>query len=149
MNNCLICQRISQIKQGTNKYFVCELDTAYVVLGDSQFYKGYTLLLSKHHCSELHQLDKAVKLRFLEEMSIVAEAMFEVFQPVKLNYELLGNRHAHLHWHLFPRHVNDPNIHNPIWIIDKTVRNNTFLPETELKQTIKNLQTAIQKYTQT
>lgn len=45
---CLICDRIEMIKQGTNKYFVAELETGYVVLGDNQHFLGYTLFLCKH-----------------------------------------------------------------------------------------------------
>lgn len=40
---CLICERIEQIKRGENPYFVCELSTGYVVLGDHQRFQGYTL----------------------------------------------------------------------------------------------------------
>ena len=41
--------------------------------------------------------------------------MFRAFAPRKLNYELLGNSVAHLHWHLFPRHADDPNPQWPVW----------------------------------
>lgn len=145
MENCLICNRIEQIKKGENKYFVCELETSYVVLGDSQFYKGYTLLLSKEHCSELHELTKEIRTKYLEEMALVAEVLFKMFKPQKLNYELLGNRHSHLHWHLFPRHSNDPDIHNPIWIIDMETRNNTFLDKDELLKIKEQLKREILK----
>ena len=33
---CMICERIRAIKNGTNPYFVQELETGYVVLGDHQ-----------------------------------------------------------------------------------------------------------------
>ncbi|MDS2836880.1 HIT family protein, partial [Streptococcus pneumoniae] len=39
---CLICQRIELIKAGQNPYFVKELETGYVVIGDYQYFKGYT-----------------------------------------------------------------------------------------------------------
>ena len=42
---CLIYDRISMIKNGTNPYFVKELETGYVVMGDHQHFKGYTLFL--------------------------------------------------------------------------------------------------------
>ena len=42
-------------------------------------------------------------MKFLEEMSIVAEAVSKAFNADKMNYELLGNGNTHLHWHLFPR----------------------------------------------
>ena len=44
---CLICDRIQWILEGRNPYFVKELDTGYVVLGDHQHFEGYTLFLCK------------------------------------------------------------------------------------------------------
>lgn len=44
---CLICERIQMIKEHKNPYFVKELETGYVVLGDYQHFKGYTLFLCK------------------------------------------------------------------------------------------------------
>lgn len=46
-------------------------------------------------------------MKFLEEMSIVAEAAAKVFGAEKMNYELLGMGDAHLHWHLYPRRTGD------------------------------------------
>ncbi len=106
---CLICDRIEMIKRGSNPYFVKELETGYVVTGDFQRFKGYTLFLCKQHKTELFQLERDVKLKFLEEMSIVAEAAYKAFGADKMNCELLGNGDAHLHWHLFPRHRGDLN----------------------------------------
>ena len=48
-------------------------------------------------------------------MAEVAEALFRVFSPRKLNYEALGNSVPHLHWWLTPRYVDDPRPHAPIW----------------------------------
>ncbi|NLM33992.1 MAG: HIT domain-containing protein [Clostridiales bacterium] len=65
--------------------------------------KGYTLFLCKEHVTELHQLAHDFKMKCLEEMSLVAVAVYKVFKPEKMNYELLGNGDSHVHWHLFPR----------------------------------------------
>ena len=97
---CLICERIEQIKRGENPYFVCELSTGYVVLGDHQRFCGYTLFLSKQHVTELYHLPWEFRTRFLQEMSLVAEAVAAVYHPDKMNVELLGNGDTHLHWHL-------------------------------------------------
>jgi diadenosine tetraphosphate (Ap4A) HIT family hydrolase len=121
-SGCLICERIGQIQKGTNPYFVKELESGYVVIGDHQFFRGYTLFLSKKHCSELHELDYRDRKKFLEEMSLVAQTVHQTFKPDKLNYELLGNQHPHLHWHLIPRHSDDPSPNKPIWSIDKEIR---------------------------
>lgn len=105
--SCLICERIQMIKDGNNPYFVCELETGYVVLGDHQRFKGYTLFLCKEHITELHFLEPTFKMKYLEEMSLVAEAVYNVYMPDKMNYELLGNGDSHIHWHLFPRYNGD------------------------------------------
>lgn len=117
---CFICDRIELIKSGNNPYFVKELDTGYVVIGDNQHFKGYTLFLCKEHKTELFHLETAKKIKFLEEMSIVAEAVSNAFGAEKMNYELLGNGDTHLHWHLFPRKSGDienygNNGKGPVW----------------------------------
>lgn len=117
---CLICERIKMIENGTNTYFVKELSTGYVVLGDHQHFKGYTLFLCKEHKTELFHLERPIKMKFLEEMSIVAEAVSKAFDAEKINYELLGNGDTHLHWHLFPRKNGDienygNNGKGPVW----------------------------------
>ena len=117
---CLICDRIEMIKNGTNPYFVKELETGYVVIGDNQHFKGYTLFLCKEHRTELFHLETNQKKKFLEEMSIVAEAVSKAFDAEKMNYELLGNGDTHIHWHLFPRVNGDlgeygNNGRGPVW----------------------------------
>lgn len=104
---CGVCDRIKMIKEGTNSYFVKELSTGYVVIGDNQHFEGYTLFLCKVHETELFHLKHLTKMKFLEEMSIVAEAVSKAFNADKMNYELLGNGNTHLHWHLFPRKEGD------------------------------------------
>ena len=104
---CFICKRIEMIKNNENPYFVKELETGYVVIGDHQHFKGYTLFLCKEHKTELFDLKKDFKLKYLEEMSLVAEAVSRAFGAEKMNYELLGNGDTHLHWHLFPRREGD------------------------------------------
>lgn len=147
IKSCLICDRISMIINHTNPYYLAELNTGYVVLGDFQFYKGYALFLCKKHVSELHELEQNTKTLFLEEMSVVAEAIFKCFKPNKLNYELLGNSDRHLHWHIFPRYKHDPFPKEPIWHIPKTIRcAKKYRPSSiELDGLKKNLRTELKK----
>ena len=82
--------------------------------------RGYTLFLYKDHKTELFHLEPTQKMKFLEEMSIVAEAVSKAFNAEKMNYELLGNGDTHLHWHLFPRVNGDlgkygNNGKGPVW----------------------------------
>ncbi len=117
---CIVCDRIQMIRSGTNPYFVKELDTGYVVIGDNQHFRGYTLFLLKDHLTELFELKDDIRAKFLAEMTIVAEAVAKAFGAEKMNYECLGNGDAHLHWHLFPRVNGDlgsygNNGRGPVW----------------------------------
>ena len=119
---CGVCERIQMIKDGNNPYFVKELETGYVVMGDYQHFRGYTLFLYKEHTVELFDLDPAVKAKHLEEMTVVAQAVRNAFGADKMNYECLGNETggAHIHWHLFPRRAGDigqygNNGKGPVW----------------------------------
>lgn len=143
---CLICDRIELIKQGKNPHFVKELETGYVVIGDGQYFKGYTLFLAKEHVTELHQMEYATKIKFLEEMSIVQEAVAKAFQAEKMNIELLGNGDAHVHWHLFPRKAGDMqgyghNGRGPVWWVPwEEMSSEEYQPrESDLLQLVNHL----------
>ena len=143
---CLICDRIELIKQGKNPHFVKELETGYVVIGDGQYFKGYTLFLAKEHVTELHQMEYETKIKFLEEMSIVQEAVAKAFQAEKMNIELLGNGNAHVHWHLFPRKAGDMqgyghNGRGPVWWVPwEEMSSEEYQPkESDLLQLVNHL----------
>ena len=143
---CLICERIELIKQGKNPHFVKELETGYVVIGDGQYFKGYTLFLAKEHVTELHQMEYETKIKFLEEMSIVQEAVAKAFQAEKMNIELLGNGDAHVHWHLFSRKAGDMkgyghNGRGPVWWVPwEEMSSEEYQPkESDLLQLVNHL----------
>jgi diadenosine tetraphosphate (Ap4A) HIT family hydrolase len=92
-----------------------ESPTSVGKLNPDQFFKGYSFVTLKWHSEELYQLSDKDRKSFLEDMSRVARALSEVFNPDKMNYELLGNGMPHLHWHLIPRYKTDPLWGRPIW----------------------------------
>lgn len=119
---CIVCDRIQLIKDDQNPYFVKELETGYVVIGDHQMFQGYTLFLCKQHEIELYDLEKDFMIKHMEEMTVVAKAVAKAFHAEKMNYELLGNGDTHLHWHLFPRVKGDlgeygKNGIGPVWLV--------------------------------
>ena len=139
MDHCLVCERIAWIKENRNPYFVRELNTGYVVIGDQQRIKGYTLFLCKQHAYELHELEPHYRDEFLHEMAVVAEAVYHAFGPDKLNYALLGvGRGLHMHWHLYPRRAGDTPKRGPVHQLGGELFEDRFLPSeeelTELKQ---------------
>lgn len=138
MCDCMICERIDWIKNNKNPYFVRELNTGYVVIGDHQRIKGYSLFLCKQHATELHDLEPAFRDEFLHEMAIVAEAVYNAFLPDKLNYELLGaGRGLHMHWHIFPRRAGDTPKPGPVWQLGDELLAEEYLPGAEELERLK------------
>jgi len=86
-------------------------------LHDDQFFGGWTFLVLKRHATELWQLEAAERTRLIEEITRVAQALGAAFGAVKMNYELLGNAIAHIHWHLIPRRADDPSPRQPVWTV--------------------------------
>lgn len=139
MCDCLVCQRIEQTRQGQNPYLVKELETGYVVLGDHQRFEGYTLLLCKEHATELHLLKPDFRAKFLSEMALTAEAVYNAFHPDKLNYELLGaGKGVHMHWHIFPRRAGDTPAPGPVWQLGGAMNAAEYLPSPEKLSQLKS-----------
>ena len=133
-----MCERIDWIKRGENPYFVRELNTGYVVMGDSQRIKGYTLFLCKQCAAELHLLEPEFRDEFLREMAVVAEAVYRAFKPEKLNYELLGvGRGVHMHWHIFPRRAGETPKPGPVWQLGDELWAEAYRPGREELETLK------------
>ena len=81
------------------------------------------MLVSRSHARELSELPDDVRRSYLDEMCLLARAIERAFTSHKLNYELLGNQVPHLHWHLFPRSIDDPARLSPVWLaIDRAER---------------------------
>lgn len=70
---------------------------------------GYTLSIWKgrHIVEPIELTDEEAAGYWLETLR-VARAVIAIYQPLKLNYETLGNTSPHLHTHLLPRYTEDP-----------------------------------------
>ncbi len=91
------------------------MDSGYAVLGPNQYFLGYSLLLCSQPATELDELEPLMRRQFLDDMARLAAAVRRVVRPYKLNYEALGNQVHHLHWHIFPRTLDEPLPTEPVW----------------------------------
>jgi diadenosine tetraphosphate (Ap4A) HIT family hydrolase len=89
------------------RFFAGEVCDAYLVRAGIQ--RGLTLAVWRgRHVVEPFDLDAAEAAAYGAEVMRVARALWTVFEPVKLNYDVLGNAAPHLHVHLVPRYADDP-----------------------------------------
>lgn len=138
---CKMCEQHKNIKN--DPYFIMELDTGYVCLGWYQRFRGYTVFSCKEHGPELFDLEPAFRAKHMEEMTMVAHAVANIFHPDKMNYELLGNGWPHIHWHLYPRVKGDTPVVSSVYqlpdseLFDESTRPSDAVRE-EMKAMIKD-----------
>ena len=127
---CFICERVQAAREGKNPFFIHEFPHSFLVLGDHQYFKGYSVLLFKDHVRELHDLSEKLQKELFGELMQAGKAVFEAFKPWKMNYSCYGNQIPHIHWHIFPRYESDPHHLNNPWLnSDKFDEHPTKEPE--------------------
>ena len=100
--------------RGTPLNIVAELEFSWVTSSRDGPMRGYTCVVAKRHVVEIFELTEGEAAAWARDLKRVAEAVFELVDPVKLNYEIHGNSLPHLHTHVFPRFVGDPFEGGPI-----------------------------------
>ena len=98
-------------RREADEYGICILrgrySDAYLQRADVQ--RGYTVVIWRgRHINQPTELDEAEAAGYWAEVLAVARALIKVYQPLKMNYETLGNSLPHLHTHLLPRFTDDP-----------------------------------------
>ena len=116
----LIHQRVKECRSGTYPKRICKVNSGWVVLGDVQFVRGYSLIYPDPVVSDLNQLSKADREMFLYEMSVVGDVLLDITHAHRINYEIIGNVEPALHAHIFPRYKDEPEDLRlrPVWFYD-------------------------------
>ncbi len=130
---CSICCRVSLWRSEENPFFIHEFKNSIFVVGDHQFHRGYSLLLLKDHVRELHELRPSIQIELFQELMQAGRALVETFNPWKMNYSCYGNVDPHIHWHLFPRYVTEPDHLNHPWLHASEFKNHLIDSDTARK----------------
>ncbi|HEU5188830.1 MAG TPA: HIT family protein [Methylomirabilota bacterium] len=109
---CELCERVA----AEGDFFIAELDAC------------------------RYELSTVERARLIEDVNRIAQALARVYQPVKMNYELLGNQVAHTHWHLIPRLAGDPEPRWPVWRVEHEA---APLPMDQVADRIESLRRAL------
>lgn len=114
----LIHQRVRAAQRGENPTVICKMPSGWAVIGDRQFIPGYCLLLPDPVVPDLNALKDAQRAQYLSDMVMIGDALLEVTDAYRINYEILGNTEPALHAHIFPRYMSEPegprNV--PVWV---------------------------------
>jgi diadenosine tetraphosphate (Ap4A) HIT family hydrolase len=115
-SDCPFCRKLAHLDAVPEAELVWGFPHSVAFLGTWQYYPGYCVLIARSHARELSGLADDERRAYLDEMCLLARAIETALGPHKLNYELLGNQVPHLHWHLFPRYLDDPDRLRPVWL---------------------------------
>ena len=129
---CPICRR------GHPLDVIAELRTTWVTGQASAPLPGYACVVAKRHVEEPFLLPDDELVAFWRESMAVARALDELYQPLKMNYEIHGNTIRHLHLHLFPRFQGDPYVGGPI-----TMRDHAFTRSADELQRMRDVVTGL------
>jgi len=139
-HNCPMCANVGQ-SETRYGFLVSQLEASNLHLSKNQYASGYCVLMYREHATELHQLSPERQAAFMRDLLRAGAAMARVFQPIKMNYQLLGNAIPHLHWHIVPRYYGDPAPGRPL---DAAGRIRRLKPD-KYQRIIADLQVALTK----
>lgn len=122
------------------RFFAGKVADAY--LRRTGIQRGLSVVIWRgRHVAEPTELTDGEATLYWREVLIAARALEEVLEPVKLNYNLLGNSLPHLHTHIIPRYVDDP---RPGWPFPFPEADPPDTPEDLLKKDAEALGAAIE-----
>ncbi|HSB66906.1 MAG TPA: hypothetical protein VLD65_10025 [Anaerolineales bacterium] len=103
-----IPERVEAARAGLNPTVICQVPSGWVVMCDTQFLRGYCILLADPVVASLNDLSQAERAQFLCDMASIGDALLEVTGAFRINYAILGNSEPVLHAHIIPRYLSEP-----------------------------------------
>ena len=103
--NCAYCAEGALVEKFGIK--ITELGASKVYLFREQSHRGRVIVASRHHVSEMIDLDRRERQAFMDDVAKVASALRTLFHPTKINYGAYGDTGCHLHFHLVPKYADD------------------------------------------
>ncbi|MGE0332296.1 MAG: HIT family protein [Ramlibacter sp.] len=86
-----------------------------LVRADEPGFPAFYRVVWNEHVAEFSDLDKGAQRLCLDAVVAVEQALREQLQPTKINLASLGNRVAHVHWHVIARFDWDSHFPSPVW----------------------------------
>lgn len=98
-----IHRMVDACRAGTYAPLILRMSSGWAVLGQSQFLRGYSLLLPDPVVPHLNAMATEHRAQFLLDMAALGDAVFSVTGALRVNYAMFGNVEPALHAHVVPR----------------------------------------------
>lgn len=112
---CPLCQVAAACSSGQHPELIATLSESHLVLAGEQGCEGWCVLVLKEHADHLDELEPDRAARLHADLMAAAAVIRRAFAPPRLNYACLGNLVHHVHWHVIPRHADDPDPRSAVW----------------------------------
>ncbi|CAL1238858.1 protein of unknown function [Candidatus Methylocalor cossyra] len=112
MAECPFCRLLGSRRHAAR---IAEFEHSVAFLHLDQTHPGRSVLILKRHFDHYHELPEPLFTAFNRDLRRLAAALLRELRPQRLNYAVLGNVVPHVHWHLIPRYLDDPNPGAPPW----------------------------------
>jgi diadenosine tetraphosphate (Ap4A) HIT family hydrolase len=103
-----IHKMVEACRAGTHAPLIARMTSGWAVMGNSQFLRGYSLLLPDPVVPHLNAMDTATRDRFLSDMGKLGDAVLAATGALRINYAMFGNVEPALHAHVIPRYTDEP-----------------------------------------
>jgi len=102
-----IHRMVDACRAGKHAPLIARLPSGWAVMGNSQFLRGYSLLLPDPVVPHLNVMQVESRARFLADMARLGDAVLEVTSALRINYSMFGNLEPALHAHVIPRFAHE------------------------------------------
>ena len=103
VQNCGYCKGPEALEKLMLK--IADLPHSTVYLNRNQLHRGRCIVAFREHKTEYFQLAKDENAGFFADLSLTAKALYDLFQPQKINYATYGDLAPHVHVHLVPKYA--------------------------------------------
>ena len=100
--------RVEAARRGENPAVVRKMLSGWAVMCDWQKLPGYMILLADPVVESLNDLSGQERKQFLADMTLMGDALLEVTDTFRINYQILCNLDPILHAHICPRYTWEP-----------------------------------------
>ena len=117
--------------RGSMRVFAGRVCDAYLVRNDVG-QRGYCVVIWRgRHVSDPTELTTDEASTYFDEVLRVGRALERKYEPIKMNFEMLGNSLPHLHTHVVPRYLDDGEPGHPAHFMRIDLQNEPKIPDDE------------------
>jgi diadenosine tetraphosphate (Ap4A) HIT family hydrolase len=102
-----IHRMVESCRAGAHASLIVRMASGWAVMGNSQFLRGYSLLLPDPVVPHLNTMEASTRDQFLSDMGKLGDAVLAATGALRINYAMFGNVEPALHAHVIPRYTDE------------------------------------------